>query len=248
MASQGWIKLHRQLQNCFLWNDKPFAQGQAWVDLLLLANHENVKTPYKGEIITCERGTVNRSISQLAERWGWNRKKVRRFLSLLESDNMVSVNSTTHRTTITLINYDNFQLDGSTNGTTNVQQVSNKWSTNVQQVSTNKNDKKEKNEKNDKNEKNIREIFYPDDEELNQTFSEYVQMRKKIKKPFTSDHAIQLAINKLDKLSKGDSQLAIDIINESIEHSWIGLFELKQNKTNSYRGERNLLDELNACV
>lgn len=245
---QGWIKLHRQLQNCFLWDDKPYAQGQAWVDLLLLTNHENVKIPYKGEIITCERGTINRSISELAERWGWDRKKVRRFLSLLESDNMVVVNATTHRTTITLVNYDNFQVEGITNVATNGQQVTNNSPTSDQQLPTNKNDKKEKNVKNEKNEKNIREIFYHDDEELNNAFAEYVGMRKKIKKPFTSDHAVQLAINKLDKLSRGNRQMAIDIINESIEHSWVGLFELKQDKTSGYRRERNLLDELNDCV
>lgn len=74
---KGWIYLHRSLVDHWLWNDKPFSKGQAWVDLLLLANYEDVKIPYKGEVVTCERGVVNRSITFLADRWGWSRKKQR---------------------------------------------------------------------------------------------------------------------------------------------------------------------------
>ena len=102
---QGWVPIKRQIQEHWLWKDKPFSQGQAWIDLIMLANYEDKKMPYKGEIITCERGTVNLSISYLANRWGWSRDKTRRFLKLLESDGMVTVNATTHRTTITLENY-----------------------------------------------------------------------------------------------------------------------------------------------
>ena len=101
----GWVPVSRELQDHWMWDDKPFAHGQAWIDLIMLANYEDTKMPYKGEIITCERGTVNLSISYLANRWGWSRDKTRRFLKLLESDGMVTVTATTHRTTITLENY-----------------------------------------------------------------------------------------------------------------------------------------------
>ena len=62
-------------------------------------------------------------------------------------------------------------------------------------------------------------------------------MRKRLKKPFTSDHAIQLAMNTLDRLSGGDSEKAIKIVNQSIEHSWQGLFELKEQKESSGNNE-----------
>ena len=101
----GWVPVSRELQDHWMWDDKPFAHGQAWIDLIMLANYEDTKMPYKGEIITCERGTVNLSISYLANRWGWSRHKTRDFLNLLESDGMVTVNATTNRTTITLENY-----------------------------------------------------------------------------------------------------------------------------------------------
>lgn len=127
---KGWIYLHRSLVDHWLWNDKPFSKGQAWVDLLLLANYEDVKIPYKGEVITCERGVVNRSITFLADRWGWDRKTVRTFLHLLESDGMVAINCTTHRTTIIIEKYGFFQDIRTTNCTTKSQQVGQQSPTN----------------------------------------------------------------------------------------------------------------------
>lgn len=121
----GWIKLHRQIFDCWVWNDKPFSKGQAWVDLLLLANHQKEKIPFKNEVIAAERGIVCRSVLWLADRWGWSREKTRRFLSQLQSDGMVLVNATTHLTTITLVNYGIYQDLQPTKPTTDRQQDDN---------------------------------------------------------------------------------------------------------------------------
>lgn len=72
-------------------------------------------------------------------------------------------------------------------------------------------------------------VYYPNDELLNSTFSDYVKMRKAIKAPMT-DRAITLAMNKLEELSGGDTALAVEIINQSILNSWKGLFPLKQER------------------
>lgn len=134
----GWIKLHRSIQEHWVWKDFPYSEGQAWIDLLLLANHEDRKIPYKGEIIICERGTVNRSISSLANRWRWGRKKATNFLHLLETDGMISLKCTTNRTTITIENYGLYQDLGTTKGTTSD-------TTREQRGNTNKKDKNDKN-------------------------------------------------------------------------------------------------------
>ncbi|MBO4705817.1 MAG: hypothetical protein J5647_08805 [Spirochaetaceae bacterium] len=115
--ANGWIALHRSLLDHWLWKDKPFSNGQAWIDLILLANHKDVKEYVNGSLKTFKKGTVNRSIESISHRWGWNRKKTRKFLNALEVDGMVSVNVTTHGTTISLINYDIYQTVGKTNGT-----------------------------------------------------------------------------------------------------------------------------------
>ena len=71
------------------------------------------------------------------------------------------------------------------------------------------------------------EVYFPD-ELLNQSFLDYIKMRKQMKKPMT-DRAIQLAMKKLNELSGGDNDKAIQILEQSIMNSWQGLFELKQN-------------------
>ena len=121
---QGYIKLHRQLQDSWIWfDDDKFSKGQAWVDLLMLANHKDNKIPFNGDIIIIKRGQHLTSMRKLASRWNWSISTVSRFLNLLEKDEMIVKNSDTNRTLITIVNYGKFQdrgtTDGTTHGTTN---------------------------------------------------------------------------------------------------------------------------------
>ena len=77
-------------------------------------------------------------------------------------------------------------------------------------------------------------VYYPDDEKLNQAFADFVEMRKKIKKPMT-ERAVTLAMNKLKKLSEVpfadsmDNDLAIQILEQSTMNCWQDLYPLKDN-------------------
>ena len=115
----NYFKVDRDIQNNWLWKDKPFSRGQAWIDLLLLATHTDHKTYYNGQVITRRRGEVHTSIQFLAERWGWSRNKVYRFVEILTTEKMVTSNGTTNGTVITIENYAFYQGDYSTGGTTN---------------------------------------------------------------------------------------------------------------------------------
>lgn len=117
---KGWITLDRQLMDNWLYKDKPFNKSMAWIDLLLLADYETHESMWRGSKTVFKRGDVNLSMSQLAERWGWSRKKVVHFLKQLEGDNMVSVKATTRRTTVTIVKYGVFQTKGTTKDTTKV--------------------------------------------------------------------------------------------------------------------------------
>ncbi|MBR6538095.1 MAG: phage replication initiation protein [Lachnospiraceae bacterium] len=75
-------------------------------------------------------------------------------------------------------------------------------------------------------------VYYPNDYVLDGAFKAYVQMRVKIKKPMT-DRAIELAMKELEKLSGGDADTAVAILEQSILNSWQGLFALKDRKTNN---------------
>ncbi len=134
--SKGWISVHRQIWNSWVWDDKPFSKGQAWIDLLLLANHEPNKTLIGNQIIHVKRGELISSEVKLSERWGWSRKKTREFLKLLQSDGMITKKSTSKYTAITIVNYEIYQDVG----TAKEQQKNSKRTAEEQQKNTNNND------------------------------------------------------------------------------------------------------------
>ena len=105
---EGAHPIHRSVLDHWVWKDKPFALGQAWVDLILLANHTDSKAVLRGRVYEVRRGQVFRSKLVLGERWGWSRGRVKRFLTLLEKNEMINQQAGQHATFITLLNYDRF--------------------------------------------------------------------------------------------------------------------------------------------
>lgn len=118
-----WFAVDRDIQNHWLWKDKPFARGQAWLDLLLMARYADGKDFYNGHVVQRKKGTVYTSISFLAKRWGWSPNKVRRFISELEADQMCTKNGTADGTALTIENWTIYQdarrADGTPNETPN---------------------------------------------------------------------------------------------------------------------------------
>ncbi len=132
---EGWIKIYRQLQMHWLWeNDKPFDKRSAWIDLLLTVNHKSNKFPLGDEVVSVAEGETITSEHKLADRWGWSRTKVRKFLKLLENDEMISVKKVNRkRTSIKIRHYRAYQ--GSKN---------HRKTTEKPQKNLNKNDKNDK--------------------------------------------------------------------------------------------------------
>lgn len=134
----GWIKIHRQIQNCLIWDDKPFNMASAWIDLLLLANHEDKETIFDKKPILVKRGQRITSVRELSDRWGWGKDKTLRFLRLLESEKMIVKESDSRRTLLTIVNYGIYQ-DCETENETVIRTLTG------QSQATNKNDKNDKN-------------------------------------------------------------------------------------------------------
>ena len=167
---EGWIKTYRKIQDCWIWQiDKPFDERSAWIDLLLSANHKDVKIPFNGELILVERGQFITSVRKLSEKWKWNKDRVLKFLRLLEKDGMISKNSDRYRTLITIDNYCIYQAKddeeqtplGTPTGThQGTVEGTPTGTVHGQEPATNKN------EKNDKNEKNINSFVPPTVDEV----------------------------------------------------------------------------------
>ncbi len=108
----GWISLHRSLQEHWIWEDgREFSKVEAWIYLLMAARHdkEPIRVLIKDKVLFCNRGESLRSLETLSKDWNWNRSKVRRFLKLLEKENMIRHASETVTSRITVCNYDTYQ-------------------------------------------------------------------------------------------------------------------------------------------
>jgi hypothetical protein len=110
-VKDGWIKLYRSSFENDLYFQEPFTMYMAWVDLLLLANHKDTTFFKRGNMINVPRGTVARSMKELADRWKWSENKVSRFIKFLESENVkqVKAQKSNLTTLITILKYDLYQ-------------------------------------------------------------------------------------------------------------------------------------------
>ena len=142
MTHKGWMPIYRKIQENPLWEDKPFAKGQAWIDLLLLASHNENEFLFGNQILKNEVGSFITSELKLADRWGWGRKKVRLFLELLQNEKMIVKKGDNKKTTITIVNYSIY----ADYETAKEQQRNNKRTTREQQGNTINNDNNDNNE------------------------------------------------------------------------------------------------------
>ncbi|KAA9187892.1 hypothetical protein F6X95_00025 [Enterococcus durans] len=162
MADKGWIALHRNIRDHWVYQEKRvFSKYEAWLDLLMDANHQNNKFLFDGQLIEVNRGEFITSVRQLCERWGWSNTKVNRFLKMLEDDQMLIRKSDSKKTVITIVNYDFYQRYESKETTQKRQQNDAEAS----QKHTNNNDKTMNNNVNNNNPRNSQKTReYADDD------------------------------------------------------------------------------------
>jgi len=141
MTKQGYIKLYRSIQNHWLYQEKrKFSKFEAWIDMLMMANHKDNKVVLGNDLIEVKRGQFITSELKLMERWGWGKSKLRSFLELLEKDGMIVKKSDRKKTTITICNYSVYQ----DNETKNRPHSDREQTDNGLITDTNNNDKNEK--------------------------------------------------------------------------------------------------------
>jgi hypothetical protein len=113
----GYIKLFRALADSPLWTEEPFTRGQAWADLILLANYKPGHFWIRGNLIHVERGQLGWSAASLARRWSWGQKRVFKFLSDLEKVGQITLQKSNLTTLITITNYHGYQNNDQTDST-----------------------------------------------------------------------------------------------------------------------------------
>lgn len=158
--AEGWIKLYRNIQEHWIWQDPQKLKW--WLDIILLANHKENKFLLGNELMEVERGEHHTSELKLAERWGVSKTTVRKFLKLLESEQMIELKKSKKGTTLKVSNYNDYQDFSEGEKTIKKPQKNHevyhketieepyRIPQKNHEVYTNNNEKNEKNEKNDK--------------------------------------------------------------------------------------------------
>ena len=106
----GYISIHRKIWNNEIWNKENFSWGQAWIDLLLLANYKDKQTLFNGEVMIIKRGQFITSKRKLMRRWRWGNNRLKRFLSAISEFQQAKLRVFPKGVFITICNYDTYQI------------------------------------------------------------------------------------------------------------------------------------------
>lgn len=231
----GWIPLHRQIMENEFYFAERFTKMQAWIDLLLLANHKPVTIFIRGNEINLKEGQLAYSQLSLAKRWKWNRKTVDKFLSMLQNREMLDNRKERLTTIISIKKWDDYQQSGQQKG----QQKDNRTDidnndNNVNNVNNLKKKKKTAMEKTIKQEYFLELLPVDASKEFINSWTEWIDFREETKNKITKSTA-KKQINFL--LTQPNP---VECINTSIGNGWKGLFKVKDGNNTSKQSSRGV--------
>lgn len=230
-----FIKIDRKILKWEWWND--INTSRLFIYMLIAAYWKDGN--YKGVVI--ERGSFPSSISELAKETSLTDNEIRTALKHLKGTGEITSKSHSKYTVFTVKNYDLYQSINEQNHN----QITSKITSSSQAINEHIL-KEDKNVKNEKKERKGQAVYYPNDELLNNAFKEFLTMRNKIKKPLATKQALTRMMNKIEKLSCGDNDLAIKILNQSTDHCWQDVYELKTDGISNGHKTKESVKDINA--
>lgn len=248
-----WVKIHRQIFN-EEWAHKANTLA-VYVYLLAHAEYTDGDTLRRGEILT--------TVAEISDALNLTPKQVRTALLHLtranETANKRANGWANAKTIITLCKYDGYESEKEDEGKRMGKQKGNDLGK-EERISPNniynnptskeenilKEDKEKERVVNTTSKKGDSFNFDGIDPILLDKFKEFLQMRRKIGKPLKTQQGVNARINELNKLSDGDIDLALAIIQQSIDNEWQSFYSLKtgiQNNKTTTRYERSELSK-----
>ncbi|NBC37346.1 hypothetical protein GTZ99_12375 [Novosphingobium sp. FSY-8] len=103
----GFIALHREAFSHPVLKDAD--RFRAWFWLVAHAAWKPTRHDARGRTITVERGQICAGREHLAKEWKWSPSAVERFLTRLETEQMIERETGQGKTIITICNYDKYQ-------------------------------------------------------------------------------------------------------------------------------------------
>jgi hypothetical protein len=221
---RGFIKLYRKSFDSIVWKNQKLWRFWTWC--LLKATHRERDEMIGYQKVKLLPGQFVFGRKASAQSTGLSERNIRTCISILKQHQKLTIKSTNKFSIITLLNWDTYnsdEIETTTKPTT-------KRPASDHQTTTNKNvEECRRMEKNKPKGPSLKKtIEYPN--WLNKKlWKDYKDHRRQLK-PRMTQRAEELAIIKLKKLiDAGDRQE--DIINQSIEQGWKGLFQIKDKVT-----------------
>ena len=212
--TSGRIALDRALLDWRWWGDDTVVK--VWLTILLLANWRD----QEWQDMTIKRGSFVTSYENLALASNTSVKRVRTAIQKLVKTGEITQKATNKFQLITVEKYEFYQENFGQTG---------KQTANKGQSAGNQRANKGQ-QLNNINKYNKGNNIYKDlPDNLISALMDFEEMRNLIKAPMT-DNARKLLLNKLDKLSMGDTLTKIDILNQSTMNNWKSVYPLKENK------------------
>jgi len=110
----GYIPIFRKFFDHYLWEeDREYSKAEAWIDCIQMARYKKSekKKLVAGNLITWGYGQFPASVRFLKKRWSWgSNTKVKNFLEMLESDDMIKVKKEQGQNIVTLCNYSKYDI------------------------------------------------------------------------------------------------------------------------------------------
>jgi len=113
MSDEGVFAVHRGVFNHEFFADEPYTEREAWIWLVGNAVWKSSRVRVKDAVFDLERGQCAYSLRFLAEKWGWSKDKVARFLGRLKTETMIETQARRDATIITVCKYNEYQLSPS---------------------------------------------------------------------------------------------------------------------------------------
>lgn len=216
MKDTGWIKLHRSITDSFVFDNPD--RLKFWVWCLCKASHKDRKQTVGLQEIELKKGQFIFGRKKASAELNMDENKIYRLSKTFQKREKIVVKSNNKYSLVTVVNWEFYQGERQQSE----QLTDNKPTTNRQQTDTNKN------VKNIKNEKIILWGLVEDcSKDLVRAYKDFNIMRNSIKKPLTK-RALAGIIKKVDNFADNESD-KIKILENSIEHSWQTVYELKMS-------------------
>lgn len=237
----GFIKIDKKILEWEWYKDEH--TKNLFLHCLLKANSKDER--FKGIVI--KRGQFIASLSNLSDELFLSVNELRTSIKHLKSTGEITVKTYPKFSVFTVVNYDLYQGESHTESQASHRQVTGKSQVSHRLLAATEKEKEDKKKSSmsmpnkaesddSKPQKKEPVAHYPNDELLDSAFKEFLLMRNKIKKPIATKQAMTRIKNKIEKLSGGDNDIAILILNQSTDHCWQDVYPLKeetQKKTNN---------------